>query len=297
MIQLFENNVKITRPVKDWTINDMFNYIKNMPPDDFNKYEKIRQAEIDGDAATKAFYKQQLYYVVPAVYLNPEGHRSYEDIIEFNGVMPLDYDHLESPDVFKKYLFEKHKEIIAAWLSSSGKGVRALVKIPTVYSVDDYKSLFWGATETFGKYDGFDIALQNCVLPLFLSPDKDILIRNDFDEWTTTGENPKELAYDESSNVFIGEVKRQDKTSKIVLKRIWKAIDKIEDNGHPQLRAAAFTLGGYVGGGFINRDYAIEQIHLMIESNAYLSQKPAVYKKTAVDMIISGMKKPIVKLY
>ena len=83
-----------------------------------------------------------------------------------------------------------------------------------------------------------------------------------------------------------------DKTNNIEA-IIRSAINKITDNGHPQLRGAAYALGGYISAGYISNDYAQSMIERLIDSNAYLVQKAPVYKKTAKEMLIKGQAQPL----
>ena len=74
---------------------------------------------------------------------------------------------------------------------------------------------------------------------------------------------------------------------------IQRHIDQICDNGHPQLRKAAYSLGGYVGAGYIDLNRAIDFINDAITHNAYLTQKALTYKKTAKTMINKGLLTPL----
>jgi hypothetical protein len=270
-----------------------------MPDEILSIYDKIKDAEERGDLAEKAKLKSKLYYITPAVILNPAGHRSYDDILSFTGIMPIDIDHIENAVEVRNSLFINHKFIIAAWLSSSGKGVRALVRIPEIeiitkeQAIEKYKSYFWGLYKVIGSMEGFDTAPQNSVLPLYLSPDKDILIRSDCEVFDRTGENTRSTNYKNTSKNILVKYNFSPSRMKKLKKNIISAIDKITDNGHPQLRAAAFSLGGYVGAGYIRRSEAIKFINELIDDNDYLSQKANIYKQTALTMIDEGIKKPI----
>jgi hypothetical protein len=82
-------------------------------------------------------------------------------------------------------------------------------------------------------------------------------------------------------------------------KIIQSGVNKIQSNGHPQLRAISFALGGYVGSGYIDQNTATQLINNCIESNGYLSRQTNglkmsdVYKKTAKEMIVKGQTKPL----
>lgn len=291
IIQVFTSNVKNVRPIGNVSFSRFLNAIGDMKPELLDIYKQIKQAEIDGDIKKKHDLKMQLYYFTPCVILDPQGRRSYKDIQQFTGFMHLDFDYIDNAQELKHYLFEKYDFIIAAWLSASAKGIKCLVSVPVVDSVKQFKSYFWGLAEIMNQYKGFDTSPQNAVLPLFLSPDENILIAEDFTTWTKTGINPKDIQrpiakykYD-----YNGNSKQKD----WAISNIQKAIDKIVDNGHPQLRAAAYSLGGYVGGGYIPLFEAQDIIENMIRSNAYLSKKANIYIKTSVTMIQKGQQSPL----
>jgi hypothetical protein len=87
--------------------------------------------------------------------------------------------------------------------------------------------------------------------------------------------------------------KGTDDQQRHVINIVKKSISKITDNGHPQLRAIAYALGGYVGGGYIDYGSAVRVINDLIESNNYLSEKPKVYQRTAKEMIDKGQSQPL----
>jgi len=141
------------------------------------------------------------------------------------------------------------------------------------------------------QYKGFDTATQNPVLPLFLSPDENILIADSVKIWIKKGVNPKNIKrpVQKFKYEYSGNAKYKD----WAIKNTIKGIDKIFDNGHPQMRAVAYSLGGYVGAGYLSEFEAVELMDSLIDSNNYLSQKPNVYKKTSRTMIFKGMSSPL----
>lgn len=122
----------------------------------------------------------------------------------------------------------------------------------------------------------------------FLSYDPDAKIRSNpevMDDWVEKLPDPPPPIYKAMNT--------DNKTMKHIERRIIKLIEPISDNGHPQLRAAAFLLGGYVAGGAFPSQEAISLLDNLIDSNAYLRIKASIYKRTARDMIKAGAQKPI----
>jgi hypothetical protein len=279
----YDADIKSSLPLGNVTLEYFINAIRNPKIDIKHIFERIRIAEEVGDMATKQALKSKLYSFTPCVYV--QGARKYENIKHWTGLLVLDFDHLEVDYAveFKSYLFDEYKFIIAAWLSASRHGVRALVKIPQAQSVDEFKQYFAAIERHLNCYNGFDKAPKNCILPLFFSYDAEILHRDNAQTW--------DEKYIEPIPPPVKQYIINDKTS-VIERIIAKKINIIVDSGHPQLRAAAYLLGGYVGGGHIDHSDAVSIIHNLIESNAYLSQKASIYKKTAVQMINKGVNQP-----
>lgn len=279
----YDADIKSSIPLGNVTLDYFINAIRNPKIDIKHIFERIRIAEEVGDMATKQQLKSKLYSFTPCVYV--QGARKYENIKHWTGLLVLDFDHLEVDYAveFKSYLFNEYKFIIATWLSASRHGVRALVKIPQAQSVEEFKQYFAAIERHLNCYNGFDKAPKNCILPLFFSYDAEILYRDNAQTW--------DEKYIEPIPPPVKQYIINDKTS-AVERIIAKKINIIVDSGHPQLRAAAYLLGGYVGGGYIDHSDAVSIIHNLIESNAYLSQKASIYKKTAVQMINKGVNQP-----
>jgi len=283
--QYYESDIKSTRPLgfvslKYW-INSMIN-----PKQKFESiFLAISEASKSQNKAEKDKLKRELYYFTPCVII--KNQRKYINIERFTGLLTIDFDGLETDYAieFKNALFNEYKFIICAWLSASKKGVRALIKIPIANDVYEFKQYFDAIEQELGIYKGFDKAPKNCVLPMFMSYDKDILFRKDFSTWTKKYiPNIKPII----QQYFI------NNDSSTVEKIIHSAINKISSNGHPQLRAVSFALGGYVSAEYISENDAIILINKCIDNNTYLSRRASginmadVYKKTAKTMIIKG---------
>lgn len=287
--QYYPNEVKSNAPLGDITLNKFLSKIQQPNQQTVELYNAIELATKNHDEEARGILKSKLYYFTPAVYVN--GARRYNRILHWTGLMPLDFDKINFADEFRDYLINEYPFIIASWLSSSKYGVRALARIPIVHSVDDYKALYYGMRDTLGGYKGFDMAPQNCVLPLFLSYDANMKHNPKAELFTTIGVDMKAIKY--SIPQDYRPIEKSEGKLKYIEKVLLTGINKIHDNGHPQLRAIAVALGGYVGAGYIDEHSAHQMICGIIRSNAYLSKKPSVYETTALDMIRYGSNKPI----
>lgn len=247
-------------------------------------FEQIKAATESGDLKLKAELKSQLFAFTPCAFVS--NNRSYASIKHWTGLLALDFDKLD-PNYcieFKQYIFETYPFIIATWLSASKHGVRALVKIPVCRSVGEFKEYFNAIKETFGDYLGFDPAPMNCILPMYLANDEGVLFRYDYTTWT-------------KRKIFVVKpvIKQYIITDKTdIISSIMKSrLDTISDAGHPILRAAAYSLGGYVGAGYLDKETAVAIIENAIEGHAYLSKKADDYKRTAKTMINKGEMYPL----
>jgi len=278
----FEANIKNSTPLGTVTLERFLHSIKNPKPPIERILNLIRSTT---DITIKAHLKQSLFAFTPCVLVN--NSRKYENIKSFTGLLVLDFDKIENAQEFRQYLFDSHSYIIAAWLSSSAKGVRALVKIPICESIDEFKSRFNAIERELNIYEGFDSAPKNCILPLFISQDKNLLYR---DNATTFLDKFSPIVsaiipyrtYSDGPNEKI----------KSVCTIITRRIDSITDAGHLILRSTSYLLGGYVGAGHIGYYDAEALIINLINSHPYLSKKAPTYIKTAKTMIQQGSQKP-----
>jgi hypothetical protein len=287
--QYFSNNIGSTKPIGYLTLKQFIQAHRNPKAETKAVFEQIAICETKGDMERKAESKQNnLYFFTPCVNLN--GGRKYADIINFTGLLVLDFDHIDNAVAMKEHLFNEYEFVVCAWLSPSKKGVKALVKIPEPSDIKDFKRSFNAITEIMEIYDGFDVCNKNAVLPLFQSYDPDLLYRDD----ATTFEGKKEVEeykYEAPLNPIIIDPSEKDKQS--VLNIITHSINKIQDEGHPQLRGASIMLGGYVASGYVSFYEAEQWIYNLIESNGYLRKGITGYKKTASWGINEGTKRQL----
>lgn len=287
MIQYFLGGIKNTTPNGSVTIGEMF--LQIMSPNKEYAYilKQIEEAALHDNDEIKHNLKMKLPYYVPAVQV---VKRRYSDIVQFTGFMPVDFDKLMLDDAIGlKYELMRHSFVMAAWLSSSKKGVRALVHVPICKNIDEYKKRFFALKDEFSIYNGFDIMLQCPIQAMYYSNDPDILMNSEFTTFTKLVEEklPVTVENYKDDGAFLKD------SEKFIYNILYKKIDSITNQGHPVLRAAAYTLGGYVGNEYISRSDAVSMIKKLITNNSYLNKKPSVYMKTAIQMIDAGISSPI----
>lgn len=290
LFQYYPSTINSTKPLGYVSLEYWINSMKYPKKKYKEIFDKIHLASLSNNKAEKDELKRNLFYFTPCVIV--ENRRCYANITKFTGLLTIDFDGLEQnyAEEFKIALFNEYKFIICAWLSASKKGVRAIIKIPVAKNIDEFKLYFNAIEQEFGIYNGFDIAPKNAVLPMFMSYDPEILFRFDFLTWT---KKYIPIVKPPVKQYFL------NKDSTIVEKITHSAINKITSNGHPQLRAISYALGGYVASGYLSQYEAENLIYKCIESNSYLSRSNSglkmaeVYKATAKTMIVKGQEKSL----
>lgn len=262
--------------------------------------KEINEATEAGDLKQKRLLKQQLFAFTPSVFIEVGRSRKYRDVKYWTGLMQLDFDGIddvEEAKLLKKTIFENHKEIVCAYLSPSGHGVKCLMRTTTPRDQEHYKALHQGMVNTFEEYSYLDLATKNAVLPLFLSADPDILAREYEDcdvwsqeDWTVT----KHVALKDQPNFTYTNYSDRQKNyyyTKVV-NIITKRISNIIDNGHPQVRSTGLILGSRVAADYIDVVDAESLLTHLIKNNNYLNKGLDGYLRTAMWAIHEGMKAP-----
>jgi hypothetical protein len=285
--QYYPSTINASTPLGYVTIEQFIKANKKPKPETVELFKKIAECEASGDKEQKARLKENLFSFTPCV--NVSHKRQYKDIISFTGLLVLDFDHIDNAPEFKEFLFNEYRFIYLCWLSPSKKGVKALVPFPIVQTVQDFKSYYYGISEEMEQYNGFDKSGQNCVLPLFQSYDPDMFINPFPFKWTDKGFKMNDFeATKPQPVIYTGEKKEA-----IIIKMINTGINKIVDNGHPQLRSVCLAIGGYVVSGYIDFSTALNQVNYCIDTNGYLKKGIPGYKKTAKEFLNLGMSKPL----
>lgn len=298
----FAGNIKDSSCKGLVTLEKFLKAIVNPKPETKAKLDLIRKATAEGNQDLKNKLKTQLYSFTPCVAIPTHKRRKLDNINNFTGLVSLDFDKLDSEkvaDEFKEYLFNKYKWIIAAWKSSSGKGVRAIGSIPYVYSRDEFR-LYYDAIELeLQGYAGYDKAPRNCVLPLFISHDPNLLFRDYYKIFRQTFDKEKfereklqrEFEKIKVNRAIKGSISDSIKTSKSI-EFIQEKLRAVSNCGHPIVRATAYSIGGLIQNDYITEHEAMTTFEIEIKSHFYLSEKASTYMQTVKDMIKEGRKKP-----
>lgn len=289
-LQYFPSKVWETKSLGSVTLKQFVLSHKNPKPEILDTFHKIEKASEEGDEKKKSYLKQnKLFYFVPSVVLDEQG-RSYDNISYFNPIMVVEFDKIDHAEELKTYLFNNLKSCICAYMSPSKNGCKFLIRIPPVSSVEEYKEYFCGMAYYLEDYVGFDPANYNCVLPLFISYDEDILYRANPSEWNVRGRKVNEFNVNSD---FVPEQPPTEDDKKDVVDKVSYLINRIEDSGHPQVVSTACLLGGWISAGYIGEEEGEKLIFSLISNNDYLKKNVSGYCKTARHMIKKGMGSPL----
>lgn len=288
----FPANIESRKPLGKVRLYDYLKAIKEPKEDVVKLFKEIEQASLDGNKQLKDELKSKLYYFLPCVEIDGNG-RSYENVIGFTGLMVVDLDNLEVEFAkeIKEYLFKTYPFVIASFLSVSKKGVKLLIKIPKVNSINQFKALFYGLMSEWQYYKGMDFTPKNAVLANYLTYDRDLLYRLNATEWTKEGLQLDEFKVFEGEIEPLEEVDEKDvEKIKIILSRMF---GNITDAGHQTVRSASLVGGGWIAYGYMSYDEMKDYLFDLIENTPYLQSKLKTYKTTCLQMLSKGMTAPL----
>lgn len=293
----YPSRVSTVTPIGYVSLDYFLESHKNPKSSVVEVFKQIEDASKRGDDKTKETLKQtKLFYFTPSVNVT---RRDYSNIQSFNPILVAEYDKVGegAANKLKKAIFNRFKSCICAYLSPSKQGVKFLFKIPIVKSVEEYKEYFYGLAYYLKQVSGFDMSNQNPVLPLFLSYDFDMLIRDEeeIEDWDTRGFRLDSFKLAENLEDY---QPREDVTEEersrveYIVRYLIKKCDE-EQVGHPNVRSAGLVAGGYVGAGYFSEDEIYEILEDEILASEYLSKGVSGYLKTVRDMIVKGTLAPI----
>lgn len=293
-IQFFPGKIWKSSPIGKVSLSKMIEAIKNPKENIKETFNKIAKAEKEEDWETKGKLKQNnLYYFTPCANFDGKS-RGYKNIESFNGLMVLDFDHIKvNAEKLRDNIFDNMGSVVTAFVSPSKNGVKCILRIPVVKTVDEFKSYFYGVAYEFQDFKGFDVSCKNPALPLFISWDKNIRYRENPLEYKQRGGMYNEFEEYNGEVEEIDNITNDDK--KEVLRRLYNIIKKAdkEQVGHPNVVSTSILAGGFIPFGYITYEEVKNYIFKWIDESDYLSNKSSTYKKTAKQMITKGTKAPV----
>lgn len=289
--QFFPAKIYDATPIGTLTLRQFLDVHKEPKESTVKVIEQIKEATKNNDLKLKDSLKQNnLYSFVPSVILDGNG-RGLINIVGYNPIMLVEFDKIDHSKELKERLFTNLKSVIAAWISPSGRGLKLLIRIPKPTSVENYKEYYCGLAYYLSQYEGFDGVNYNIVLPLFLSYDLDILIREDAEEWTQRGGKINAFKPYEGSFEVPEDIDEYIKQK--IINKITSLVERIDDNAHPKIRNISTIFGGFCSQYGFPLEEAEKFICDLISNNNYMQKNIRGYCQTARDFIRKGFLAPI----
>lgn len=236
--------------------------------------------------------KQNLHYFTPCVWIHE--WRAYRNIQRFTGLAVLDFDHLsfDQAKELKENIFQCYSVICCAYLSPSRHGVKALIRVPVVSSVEEFQLFYSAIIAEFSQYPGFDPTNKNPGLPLFRSYDPDILSRTDPETWDIKADPPPKIT---PAPITLPSIQQSDSDLKwkggILLKQVADALSRIGDIHHPRIRQLAKRYAGYIPKYYSEGDL-LNVFEQAISADPYMLAKKTTYLGTVRTFIQYGRAEP-----
>jgi hypothetical protein len=237
--------------------------------------ELVKQIRGEKDKTKRNVLKQSL----PAICFSGKfSKRSDSSIIDHSGFICLDFDGYKSnKDLLEeKERLSKDKYVYSVFVSPSGKGLKALVKIPT--DLDNHKNYF-NSLEKYFNSEYFDTTSKNISRVCYESYDPLIFINELSNTWDTINEKDYQEVV-KHRDVPTIPITDENKIIEILVKW-WEnkyGLRSGERNNNIYVLAAAFndfginqTLSEYVMSNYSSEDFPDSEIKRTIDS-AY-SQK------------------------
>lgn len=272
MITIFKNVRDIKNP-NFIEIEVALDRIKNGKSQ--QKIEAIRNSK---DKKERSNLKSEL----PSVCFSGKfSERKDEALLEHSGFVILDFDHIEDVQSFKTEL-TLDEYIYSCWVSPSGDGVKALVKIPK--EPENHEAYYMGI---LGRYPQLDSTSRNISRVCYESYDPEIYIAQDFEIWNEKGEledsKPAPVKPSQVDNIFTDYNKVNQ-----VLNIIRNSVD---GQKHHDLLKACKLAGGFIASGCVDEFEITRLIEQEIFSKGVNNEEGT--KKTIQDGISHGKGLPI----
>lgn len=215
------------------------------------------------------------------------SERADDKMIDHSGYVVLDWDDVENVEETKAEI-SKDKYTYAVWVSPSGTGLKALVKIPK--EKENHRAYYLGLIE---KYPSLDVSNKNESRVCYESYDPEIFINKDSEVWEEKGtEQTDDFEFVPLETVINNNEPYLKKSLENAFERGKEMVSNAAaGTRHERLLASATLLGGYLHyGSFSSHDI---EVALANEFSKTPFEKHYDYKKTILDGIRNGDRKPL----
>lgn len=214
--------------------------------------------------------------------------RKDDDLVEHSGLIILDFDHVIDVEGTKKKLaLDQH--ILSVWISPSGDGLKALVRItnPERHR-DHFRALRYYFDEQY--HLEVDKSGANESRACYESHDPDVIIKDGsikFGHMMSTDAELAAAAEPVKTSVATTDYSKIN----IAARMIQRAVD---GEKHEVLVKAAHLLGGYIAAGKVEEHEAVRVLHQEIVKRDIVSEDQAM--KSIMDAVEHGKQLPIHEL-
>jgi len=224
----------------------------------------------------------------PAITFQGEfKERKKDGLINSSGLLILDFD--KTGTGIKNDL-SKIPYIHVAFVSISGDGIKALVKIPKVYSDEEYKQFFYAITADIKTRIGIDVDGSGADVSraCFFSYDPDIYVNKESSTWDKKVSIQKDNSESGKLKAVNYELRETHRKMSVPLNFIRFA--QVGER-HTKILKASILTGGYIAAGIIDEYEAVKLLER--EASAVEPDYFHVNKKAIRDGINEGRKTPI----
>lgn len=264
LISCFESVLKVSEP----THIDIAKALERFKVD---KYGII-------DNRDKETFKEFKKKLPIATFGGTFSSRSKNGLMKHSGLLTLDFDDITAPIELKADLVSR-PYVYSCFISPSGKGVKALVKIPICESDKEYKEYYSALQKEFKNLDESGKDISRCC---FFSYDPDIYINTECETYD------QKIIEDSIPKMSNAQVKNDYSIANRVLNIIRGAVI---GERHDKILKASRLMGGYVAAGRIS----ISEAMRLLENECYAiaPQTPRENLQTIQDGLENGMLAPL----
>ena len=230
----------------------------------------VLQISKEKDKTERNLLKQQL----PAICFSGKFHqRSDDSLVEYSGIICLDFDGFKSKKLLHQYKEELSKDnfVYSVFISPSGKGLKALIKVTPN---PENHVLYFKALEKHFECEYFDVTSKNISRVCYESYDPFIYVNESSELWTETyiEEFVEKSKYTSKPTIPIT---NENKIVEILMKWWQKKYGLVdgERNHNVYILASAFNdyginknLAEYIMKDFATKDFDTKEINTTINS-------------------------------
>jgi hypothetical protein len=202
--------------------------------------------------------------------------RNRESLMDASGLMVLDFDHVENIQEKRHQLYQL-PFVYSVFLSPSGEGLKALIRIPKVGNDSEYKSYFLGISQ---HIEGIDPSGKDISRACFFSYDPDIYVNTSATNFT---------------EIYVEKPKVEEPVTGTDYSKINIAVqmvrNSVDGEKHATLLKASRLMGGYIA---INK--IMEEDAIRVLEQEIMARNPRDFtqaQKTIRDGLDYGKRMPI----